>query len=432
MATRVLIVGGGFAGAAAARKLESVGRKSDLVVTLVSRTNYLLFTPLLPEVAGGTIDARDITEPLRAMLRRTNVELGETVSIDLEDRSAVIESPITRERTTLHYDHVVLALGSIEKNSGIPGASEFGLPLKSMSDAVTLRNRVLGGFEVAVATRDRVERDRLLRFVVIGGGFTGVEAAGELLSFAHSVHRFYPALEAIDPVVELVENQERLLAHLPEKFGKRAAALLRDRGIALHVGVGVEYVDGAGVQLKNGKRLESRTVVWSAGVEPEPLVRTLGVRLSRHDAIVVNPDFSVPERRGVWAVGDCAAVPQPGGGYYVPLAQNAVREGPLLARNIVAAIRGRRTADFRYKPLGQMVSIGGRCGVAELPGRRMISGRLAWMLWRTYYLGRLPGWYRKARVAADWTLDAAFPTGTSRLALVAGEEHGEEINAIAR
>ena len=431
MPTEVLILGGGFAGVSAAREFERK-RRRDLRVTLVSRNNYLLFTPMLPEVAGGTIDARDITQPLRAGLRRTNFEFAEAVEVDLPGHAVAVESPLTRERKTLHFDELALALGSTTSTFGLPGVDEHTLPLKTMSDAITLRNRVLGALEVAAATRQLIERDRLLRFVIVGGGFTGVEAAGELLAFIHSVLPFYRGIERSQISAELVESGNRLLQHLPPKFGKQAAASLRNRGITLHMGRKIAAVDARGLRLEDGARIESGTIVWSAGIEPDSLVKTLGVRLSKHGAIVVNPDFSVPECRAVWAIGDCAAIPKSNGGTYAPLAQNAVREGPLLARNIIAKVAGSTTKDFTYRELGQMASLGDRHGLAELPGGRMLSGLPAWMLWRGYYLGRLPGWYRKTRVALDWTLDAVFPQGTARLPLVSEAQRAEEVRATTR
>lgn len=316
---------------------------------------------------------------------------------------------------------------------GIPGVEKFTIALKSIADAVQIRNRVLGALEVAAKTSDLLERDRLLRFVIVGGGFTGVEAAGELQAFVAAVLRYYPGIEPSSLEVVLVESGHRLLAHLPEKFGKSAAESLSRRGVRIHLGDSVAAADGRGLELKNGKRLESRTIVWSAGVEAAPLVKALGLETNEHGAISVNGDFSVRGAQHLWAAGDCAAVPRPKGGTYAPLAQNATREGPLLARNILAALRGKPTRNFRYRELGQMASLGNRQALAELPGGALLSGMPAWLLWRSYYLGRLPGWHRKTQVAMDWTLEMAFPRGTGRLPLI--EESAtsfEEMHALSR
>ncbi|HEY5426565.1 MAG TPA: FAD-dependent oxidoreductase, partial [Candidatus Tumulicola sp.] len=315
---------------------------------------------------------------------------------------------------------------------GIPGVEKFTLALKTIADAMQIRNRVLGALEVAAKTKDLIERDRLLRFVIVGGGFTGVEAAGELRGFLGTVLRYYPAIDACAVEVVLVDGGRALLPHLPPKFGKSAAGSLDERGVRIHLGDDACAADGHGLELKSGKRLESRTIVWAAGVEAAPLVKTLGVETSAQGAVKVNGDFSVRGSRHLWAIGDCAAVPQPNGGTYAPLAQNATHEGPLLARNILAALDGRPTRNFRYKELGQMASLGDRQALAELPGGRLLSGTPAWLLWRAYYLSRLPGWNRKARVAVDWSLEMAFPRGVGKLPLVEeGSTSFEDMHALS-
>jgi NADH dehydrogenase len=414
---RVLVIGGGFAGVSAARAFERHRGGDDIRVTLVDRENFMLFTPMLPEVASGGVETRHVVQPHRRSLRHTAFELGNLLRADLAARVVTIEHPLTKETRALPFDQLVLALGSTTATKGTPGADRFTLTLKSIADAEQLRNRLLGALEVAAKTRDLLERDRLLRVVVVGGSFTGVEAAGELLAFWRSACAFYPDVDPTALDFVLVEAGERLLSHLPEKFGKYAARSLRDRGVKIVLGQDVASIDAQGVELKNGKRYGAATVLWSAGVEPAPVVKALGVRLSAHGAIVTNGDFSVPGHPGVWAIGDCAAVPKPGGGTYAPLAQFAVREGPLAAENVLRTLRGAATKNFRYRKLGQMASLGARQGIAELPGNRMLTGLPAWLLWRAYYLSRLPGTKKKARVAVDWMLDFAGPSGLARLPL---------------
>lgn len=430
---QIVIVGGGFAGVATAHELERRSKPDDIRLALINQQNYMLFTPMLPEVASGSLDMRNIAQPLRAGLRACQFELGEVIGIDQAARAVSLRHPLTHDCKTLAYDELVLALGSTSSTMGIPGVQTFTLALKSIADAIQIRNRVLGALEVAAKSNDLIERDRLLRFVIVGGGFTGVEAAGELQAFLHAVIGYYPEIEGSTVEMVLVESGHQLLAHLPSKFGKRAAALLRRRGVRINLGDEVAAADGRGLELKNGKRFESRTIVWSAGVEPSPLIKRLGVETNEHGAVKVGGDFSVRGAQHLWAVGDCAAVPRPKGGTYAPLAQNATREGPLLARNILAALKGRPTRNFRYKELGQMASLGDRQALAELPGGHLLSGMPAWLLWRTYYLGRLPGWNRKARVAMDWTLEMVFPRGIGRLPLI--EESAtsfEESHALSR
>lgn len=426
--TDVLVLGGGFAGLATARALERAA-PSALTITLVNRENYLLFTPMLPEVASGSLDMRAIAHPLRRSLRRTRFVLGEATHVDLGTRTATVEHPVLERSSTLRFEHVVLALGAETSTLGIPGAAEHSFPLKTLPDAARLRTQIGSVFEAAAASSDRVERDRLMRFVIVGGGFTGTEAAGELDGYLRRLRRFYPALGDIVPEVIVIHEAHRLLDELPPVFGKRAAASLRRRAVGLELGEKVASVDPTGLSLRGGKRYDSATVVWTAGVEPAPLVKKLGLQTSEHGALVVNPDFSVPGAPGVWGAGDCARIPKPEGGSYAPLAQNAVREGPLLARNIVSALGGKPTKPFAYRRLGTLASLGNRDAIAQLPGNRMVSGLPAWLMWRAYYLGRLPGLSQRCRVAADWTLSGMFAQSIARLPWTSLEQTGEDDRA---
>jgi NADH dehydrogenase len=320
-----------------------------------------------------------------------------------------VRHPLTHELKELPYDELVLALGATESTMGVPGVEKFALPLRTVADAEALRERVVAALEVADNTVDLLERDRLLRFVVVGGDFTGVELAGELGAFLRSIVRYYPAIDATKVEVVLLESGARLLAHLPVKFGKYAASTLRTHGTRVLLEEAVSAVDSLGVELKNGARIASATVIWTAGEEPSPLARQLGLGTDEHGAIRTGGDFAAEGAPHVWALGDCAAVPRPGGGTYAPLAQNAIREGALLASNIRARLRGKATKRFRYRELGRMASLGDRRAVAELPGGGMLTGSAAWLVWRAYYLSRLPGWNQKTRVALDWTLALALP-----------------------
>ena len=369
---RIIIAGGGFAGLSAARALQKRRRKPpDLEVVLVDRNNYMLFTPMLPEAATGSVEVRHITQPFRAQLRDVRFEMGEIVAVDEARRTVTVRHPITHETRALRYDQLNLALGSTVSTKGVPGVDRSAYFLRSVADAERLRNAVIGAVEVASRSRDAVERDRLLRFVIVGGGFTGVEVAGELTAFLRSILCYYPNVDRREVKVTLVHLEDRLLQHLPERFGKQAARVLFDRGIEIRTCQDVDRVDPGGITLKGGERLESRTVVWSAGEEPAPFVKRLGLQLSEHGAIVTGRDFSVPGHPHLTAIGDCAAVPRKSGGTYAPLAQNAMREGPLAARNVIARLRGKPTKSFDYTEVGQMASLGDRHALAELPGKRM-------------------------------------------------------------
>lgn len=434
MAARVVVLGGGFAGVSFVRELERLDPNGDRVdVTLVNRENFMLFTPMLPEVASGNIETRSVARPLRAIFRRAKFELGEAVSIDIEAHTTTVRHPLTRECKALEFDELVVALGSATSDFGVRGVADHTLPLKTIEDASKLHSHVLGTLEVAAETRERVERDRLLRFVVVGGGFTGVEAMGELRGFLKSIARYYPTLDANGIECVLAEGGKSLLPHLPPKFGKHAAASLRRRGVRLHLDDDVDKVDADGITMKSGTRFDSRTVVWSAGTVPSPLGKQAGLRTNDRGAIEVGGDFSVKGTPHVWALGDCAAVPKAKGGEYAPLAQNAIREGPVLASNVLASLAGEPTKNFRYRERGQMASLGDRQGLALLPGGHMISGAPAWALWRAYYLGRLPGWSNKARVTMDWTLQMAFPPDIARLpAAGGGDTSFEESHAVSK
>ncbi len=417
MGTEILILGGGFAGLSTARELEHRAPK-ELNITLINLENYLLFTPMLPEVAGGSIETHHVVQPLRPSLHRTRFILGDARQIDISERTVTIVHPVLGSRSTVRFEHLVLALGSQTSTFGIPGIEQYTIPLKTLFDAEQLRSRIIGAFEAAAGTRESGERDRLFRFVIVGGGFTGVEIAGELTGFIRNIRRFYPALNDFTPEIIVVEDEMHLLGQLPDRFGKRAASSLHRRNVRLELGERVASVDERGLSLKSGKRYESATIVWTAGVEPAPVIKKLGLKTSKHGALLVNSDFSVPGVEGIWALGDCAQIPKRDGGTYAPLAQNAVREGPLLARNIIATLRGKNTQPFTYRRRGMMASLGDRDAVAELPGQRMIAGLPAWLLWRAYYLSRLPGLARKMRVAMDWAMDAVFHQAVARLAFV--------------
>lgn len=410
MPQRVVILGAGFAGSTVARRLEPRVRASELDVTLVNRENYLLFTPMLPEVSSGAIEPRHIAPPLRALLRKARFELGEVEGVDFERRAVTVHNPKTGRRTELSYDQLVVALGAQTSTHGVPGAETHTFPLKTLDDAIALRRETICALEAAATLSDERERKRYLTFVFVGGGFTGVEAAGEMLGFLRSIAHFYPHCETGDLRVVLVAGGSALLPQLPASLGAGAATMLAQRGVEIVFDDNAAAVDGGGLTLASGKRYESKTIVWSAGITTSRLVAELDLDHSKHGAIVVRPDLSVPKHRGVWALGDCAQVPKPGGGFYPQTAQHAVREAPLLARNVLAAVRGRKTKPFAYKTLGMMASIGGREGLADLRDKLTLRGLPAWLLWRAYYLSQLPGLQRKTCVALDWALSLIFPS----------------------
>ncbi len=411
---RIVILGGGFAGIATARRLERTLRADEASITLVSSQNFSLFTPMLPEVAASGLEARHIVTPVRAQLRRAEFVLANVVAVDLDRRIVDLEHAIVGTHQILEYDQLAFAMGSVNATFDIPGVAERTLPLKTLEDAERLRNRVIAMLEVAAVTSDPRARARLLSFVFVGGGFTGVETAGEMTDFFRSALRFYRTIAPREVYVALIEAGPVLLPDLDPGMGAYAARLLERRGIDVVLSDAVVSVDDAGLHLKSGRIFAAETIVWSAGVRPPPLLAQLPVE-TRRGAIVVNADMSVPSRPGLWGIGDCAVIPAPGGGRYPATAQHAIREGPALAYNIAATVRGLPTRPFRFTTIGMMASLGGRRGVIGLRGGIVLTGFVAWFLWRSYYLFRLPGVERRIRVAIDWTLDLIFPRDISEL-----------------
>lgn len=425
MACHVVVIGGGFAGATAAEELARRGR-GDVSVTLLARENYRLFTPMLPEVSSGMLEERHVVQPFRAEGAGVRYVLGDATAVDREAREVQYRHPVLGRDLALRYDQLVIATGAESSTMGIDGVAEHTLPFNSLADAVRVRRRVLAAFEAASATDDRVERDRNLRFVVAGGGFTGVEVAGELSGYVRELARRYRGLDGARPEIVVVEESDGLLSELPPEFGKRAAASLRRRGVVVALEEPLDSADARGLTTKSGKRYETATAIWTAGVKPSSFAGSLGLATSKHGAIVAGGDFAVPGTDDLWTAGDCAQIPKPNGGHYEPLAQNAVREGPLLAKNLLARLRGKPTKAFSYRRMGMMTSLGDRDGVAQLPGGAMIAGLPAWMLWRAYYWSRLPGTARKLGVAADWTNAALFGRALARFAFVREEREERE------
>jgi NADH:ubiquinone reductase (H+-translocating) len=421
----IVIVGGGFAGIAVARRLERRLRPGEAEIVLLSRENYTLFTPMLPEVTSGELEVRHVVTPIREQLHRTRFVLADVDEIDVARRTLTYHHVLTGITTELRYDHVVLALGSSTSTFGLPGIAENTWALKTLDDADALRNHLVWLLELADTIDDDARRKRLLTLIVVGGGFTGVETAGEIVGLFRSVLRFYKRLRAGEVKMILVEAGPTLLAGLPEKMGRYSRRVLERRGVEVVLGDGVAAADENGLTLQSGRHIESETIVWSAGVKPSPTIAKIDLPLTRRGAVETGPDMQVRSVQGVWALGDCASIPdRKGGGVYPMTAQHAIREGPVLADNLVAVLRGQTTRPFDYRALGMMAALGGRKAVAQLPGNRVITGFIAWFLWRTYYLLRLPGLDRKLRVAFDWTLELLFPRDTAELRF--GEREGEK------
>jgi len=407
-ACRVLILGGGFGGIYAALELEKLlARRGGLEVTLVTRDNFFLFTPMLHEVAASDLELSTIVNPLRKLLRRVGTFVGDIEAIDLGGRRVRVSHGLDRHTHDLPYDHLVLALGSSTNFYGLPGVEDCALTVKSLGDAVALRNRLIGQLEEANSECAAGERQPLLTFVVAGGGFAGVETLGGVNDFVREALPFYPNLQEDHLRMVLVTPDPLILPELGPQLGAYAQRKLAARGVEIVTGVKVRAARGGVVELSDGRTIRASTLVWTAGTAPNPLVARLPLP-NRGGRVLVNEYLEVPGWPGVWALGDCALVPDARtGGFHPPTAQHALREGRVAARNAAAAVRGGRKKPFRFKTLCQLAAIGRRTGVANVFGVNF-SGFVAWWLWRTIYLSKLPRLEKKVRVALDWTLDLCF------------------------
>jgi len=404
---RILILGGGFGGIYAALRFEKLLRRNRKVeITMVTRDNFFLFTPMLHEVAACDLELNTIINPLRKLLRRVNTFVGNIESIDLSRKRVCAVHGLDGHMHELEYDHLVLALGSSVNFFDLPGVAKFAVTMKSLTDAVELRNRIITHLEEANSECAAGERQPLLTFVVAGGGFAGVETLGAINDFVREAIRFYPNLNPSHLRLILVTPDQLVLPELGPKLGAYAQRKLTARGIEIISGSRVSGVRRGIVQLTNGKCVEANTMVWTAGIAPNRLLAKLGLA-TRSGRIEVDEHLRVKGREDVWAVGDCALVPNPDGGFHPPTAQHALREGRIAADNIMAAIAGTTMRQFRFSTLGQLAAIGRRTGVARIFGLNF-SGFIAWWLWRTIYLSKLPRLEKKIRVALDWSLDLVF------------------------
>jgi NADH dehydrogenase len=404
---RILVLGGGFGAVYAALHLERTLRaRADVEITLVSRDNFFLFTPMLHEVAASDLDITHIVSPLRTLLKRTGIFIGDVEAIDLEAKRVVATHGFERHAHTLEYDQLVIALGAVTNVYGLPGLEQRALTMKTLGDAIHLRNRVIATLEEA-DTECAGGGDGLLTFVVAGGGFAGVETIAGLNDFVRDALRFYPRLTPERIRMVLVHAGPLILPELGPELGAYAQRKLTARGIEILTDAKVSGLSASGVQLVDGRRISSRLVVWTAGTSPHPLLHRLPCGLDR-GRIVVDETLAVPGWPGVWALGDCAVVPDRRTGRpHPPTAQHALREGRTAAGNIAAAIDGRPPKRFDFRTIGQLAAIGRRTGVARVFGVNF-SGFFAWWLWRTIYLSKLPRFEKKCRVAIDWTLDLIF------------------------
>ena len=404
---RVVVLGGGFGGVYCAMHLERrLKRQSDVEITLISRDNFFLFTPMLHEVAASDLDITHIVSPLRTLLKRATVLVGDVQAIDVERRRVSMSHGFSRRPHEVEFDHLVIALGSTTNFHGVKSLEQHALTMKTLADAIHLRNRVIGMLEEA-ESEGPSSGGGLLTFVVAGGGFAGVETIAALNDFVREALGFYRRLSAKQVRLVLVHAGAEILPELGPELGAYARRKLTGRGVEILLNASVAGVDADSVTLRDGRRISSRVLVWTAGASPHQLLQSLPCPLE-HGRIQVHETLAVPGWPGVWAVGDCAVVPdRRTGTAHPPTAQHALREARTAARNIAAVLDGLPTEAFDFRTIGQLAAIGRRTGVARVLGWNF-SGFVAWWLWRTIYLTKLPRLDRKIRVAIDWTLDLVF------------------------
>ena len=408
---RVVVVGGGFAGAFTAKYLRRYG-KDAVSVELINADNYFVFQPLLPEVASGTISAPDAVTPLRYMLPGIRFRMAEVVDIDRDHRRVHVRQGSRRIPQSVAYDHLVLAIGQETNLSQSPGFEEHSLRMRSLADAHQLRNKVIRRLEHADITEDSALKRQLLTFVVAGGGFSGVETIGELAEMIDRTLKFYPRVKRSDIRCVLVQWGDNILQELPAKLGNYARKRLEARGIEILCNRRVVSATGSSVRLDDDSTIPCCLLVTTVGNGPTAFCRRLGFELER-GRIPVDASLAVKGADNVWALGDAALVPitAPDGavtGFAPPTAQFAVRQARCVARNVANFIAGRPLSAFAYKPRGSMASIGHYQGVAEIFGVRL-SGLLAWLIWRAFYIGMLPGFATRLRVALNWLFDYFLP-----------------------
>src|SRR5437660_7023521 len=406
--TKVIILGGGFAGLSAAMYLDkTLARRANAEVTLINRENFILFTPMLHEVAAGDLYPGDIVNPIRRILHHVKFVEAEVQAIDLSARRVRCLGGLARLELEFEFDHLLLTLGSETNFFGLPGVSEWAVTMKSMFDAAMLRNRVLALLEEATVQKDAATRRQLLTFVTAGGGFAGAETTGAINDFVRETVRYYPDLNEGLIRVVLIHPGDFLLPELGEELGNYAEHKLRKRKVDVIKGVRVASYDGSLVTLTDGKSIPASTLIWTAGVKPSPVIAALPCEKER-GRLLVSEFLAVTGVPGLWAAGDCAAVPVFNTDkFHPPTAQHGLREGLVAAKNIAAVVLDRPLKSFTFTTLGQLATIGRRTGVAMVFGMKF-SGFIAWCLWRTVYLMKLPRLPKKLRVMVAWTLDLLF------------------------
>jgi NADH dehydrogenase len=425
---RIVVLGGGFGGVTTVRHLERVlRRRTDVEITLLSRENFFVLTPLLFEACSGRLELRHCAQPIRAALHRARFIEATVESVDVERQLVRAMAP-EGDMYEVPYDHLVVALGASTNDRLIPGSSN-ALTFKTMADALVLRNHLIGCFERADAAAQAAKRRECLTIVVIGGGLVGVELIGELTAFADDVLRFYPRIGRDEIRFRMFQASPRILPEIDAKLAATAARVLQRRGVDIQVSTAVRSIEPGRVRLENDT-IDADTIVLAAGIVPSVVASAIAVVRDQRGRIAVDATMRSRSHPKVWALGDCAAIPGPDGRPYPALAQHTVREARQLARNIRAAIDGRVLSPFMFRTLGTMASLGHSQAVARVLGVRL-TGFIAWWLRRTYYLFQMPRWDRRLRIALDWTVALFFRPDITRVELHVEREQVKQARLVA-
>lgn len=416
MALNVVIAGGGFGGLYAARRLERRLPRHSARITLVTDQNFLLYTPLLPGAASGSLEPRHVVVPLREELHWTDIRIARVTGVDPAAKT-VATRLLDGSEAQLDYDQLIVSLGSVSRVLPIPGLAEHGVGFKTLPDAVALRNRALLALETAEEIDDPERRREWLTFVYVGAGYAGLEGIAELQDYVADVIDRYPRCRLDGTRWILVEATDRVMPEIPASLADFAMRELRGRGIEIQTGTLLEEVGAGWARLSTGETVPTRTVCWTAGVKPPAIVRELGLPLTDHGRIEVDATLRVTGQDCVWAIGDAAAVPDPaqnGSRPAPPTAQHAVRQGKVVGDNVAATLAGRPLRRFRYRTLGVFVDMGQHKAVATMLGIRL-RGFPAWFAARTYHLAMMPGAARRLRLMVDWTVGLMFGRASAEL-----------------
>jgi NADH dehydrogenase len=428
--THMVILGSGFAAIEVLKKLQKeFDTNNSVEITLVSRDNFILFTPMLPEVASGMIETRNIVTPVRSFCKKAKFYQAKVKSIDLNTKKLTLTHAIGRQsqpdgwrERVLKYDYLVIALGSENNFFKMSDVQRYSFTMKSIDDAIILRNHIIDVLEQASLEEDNIElRKSLLTFVVAGGGFNGVETVGAINHFIReSIKDYYKNIDISEVRVILIDTNEKLLAEVDEELGEFALEKLKDNDVEFMMNCPVTGATANSVKLYNGTTVPCYTLIWSAGVTPSKLIAELPCEHDKGHRIVANNYLEVPGYSGVYVLGDCASITDPHTGKpYPPTAQHAIREGKVAAKNIISAVKGEKAdknkVKFDYKTKGMMAEIGKRTGVAILFNKIKLHGFLAWWLWRTYYLANLPTTRKRLKVLGDWISDLMFKPDVSMI-----------------